>query len=286
MHVKYSALMNSLFVCFMYGLAIPLLFPISLLGLFVLYVAEKYSITYFFRKPPMFDEKMNTNAITTLQWAPVYMMFFGYWCLSNVQIFSNVTGIITSTLEPAATFHSMFSFHIDHALPLMLTGIFVLVIVSSDDITMQMLRAVGIAKEEEEDEVDEGLGTYWECLDEHDRLVWYLDETHLRKQLNITTIDDESYNLLKDGKPGKKQMRTTPNYEIISNPRYAERFQYVPIDFRDTEEEKENANMVAKILNLAYVPEAEHEAFQFRTSKSRSKRTAKVLKTVINEDNV
>lgn len=283
MHVKYSALMNMLFVCFMYGLAIPLLFPISLVGLTVLYFVEKFAITYFYRKPPMFDEKMNTLAITTLQWAPVYTMFFGYWCLSNVQLFTNTTGVITSTLVPAATYHSMFSFSVNQALPLMICGIFIVFLVGFDDLSTQLLIYIGVMSEDEEAEVDEGLGTYWECLDEHDRLVWYLDETHLRKQLGITTIDEDAYNLLKDGKPGKKQMRTTPNYEIVTNSRYAEKFQYVPIDFRDTEEEKENANMVAKILNLAYVPESEHEAFQFRTSKSRSKKTGKVLKTTINE---
>jgi len=32
MHFKYSGMMNVLFVCFMYGLAIPLLFPIALLA--------------------------------------------------------------------------------------------------------------------------------------------------------------------------------------------------------------------------------------------------------------
>lgn len=50
-------------------------------------------------------------------------------------------------------------------------------------------------------------------------------------------------------------MSTTPNYEMVSNPKYAEAFQYVQIHFRDTDEEKETSDMVLKILNLAYVPE-------------------------------
>jgi hypothetical protein len=84
MHFKYSGMMNSVFVCFMYGLAIPLLFPICLLGFTVLYTVEKLMITYFFRKPPMFDEKLNSSAITKMKYAPLFMMFFGYWCMSNV----------------------------------------------------------------------------------------------------------------------------------------------------------------------------------------------------------
>lgn len=63
MHFKYSGMMNVLFVTFMYGLAIPLLFPIALLAFSIQYFCEKLTITYFFRKPPMFDEKMNTGSI-------------------------------------------------------------------------------------------------------------------------------------------------------------------------------------------------------------------------------
>jgi len=63
-------------------------------------------------------------------------------------------------------------------------------------------------------------------------------------------------------------MPTTPNYEIVSNPRYAEAFQYVAIDFRDTEEEKETSDMVIRILNLAYTPEESVKNFTFKGSRS------------------
>ena len=133
----------------------------------------------------------------------------------------------------------------------------------------------------DEDEVDEGLGTYWECLDKHDRRVWYLDETHMQKNLGITTLDAKAYRILKEDKPGKKTMPTTPNYEIVSNPRYAAAFQYVPIDFRDTEEERETSDMVLKILNLAYTPESDAANFKFQASRSKKKSTKKGLETVI-----
>ena len=38
----------------------------------------------------MFDEKLNESAITTMKWAPVSMMVFGYWIMGNKQIFNNV----------------------------------------------------------------------------------------------------------------------------------------------------------------------------------------------------
>lgn len=123
MHVKYSAMMNMLFVCFMYGLAIPLLFFISLFAFTTLYGMEKLTITYFFRKPPMFDEKMNAGAIAKMKWAPAFMMFFGYWCLTNVQLFSNTSGEIYSTAEPVETYHKMWGFSVDQGLPLLIIGL-------------------------------------------------------------------------------------------------------------------------------------------------------------------
>jgi hypothetical protein len=41
MHFKYSAMLNTIFVSFMYGLALPLLFPIALLAIIILYIVER-----------------------------------------------------------------------------------------------------------------------------------------------------------------------------------------------------------------------------------------------------
>lgn len=152
----------------------------------------------------------------------------------------------------------------------MLVGLFTTFCFVFKTLVFGLLYKYKVIEEEEEDEVDEGLGTYWECLNHHDRREWMLDELNMQKNLNIQTIDDEAFYELRDGKPGKKLMSTTPNYEMVSNPKYAEAFQYVPIHFRDTEEEKETSNMVLTILNLAYVPEEVQSAFEFKSKSSIS----------------
>lgn len=90
MHFKYSSMLNTIFVSFMYGLALPLLFPIALLGIIVLYLVERIQITYVYKKPPMYDDKLNNATLSILKWAPFLMMMFGYWLMGNKQIFSNV----------------------------------------------------------------------------------------------------------------------------------------------------------------------------------------------------
>ncbi len=113
MHFKYSAMLNVTFVTFMYGLAIPLLFPIAMTYFIVLFVMEKLLITYFFKKPPMFDEKLNESAIGTLKWAPVFMMIFGYWMFGNRQIFENTVIERQYKSDPISTDHKGYDVRVD-----------------------------------------------------------------------------------------------------------------------------------------------------------------------------
>lgn len=75
--------MNTTFVTFMFGLNLPVLFPIAFLAFLVMYTMEKLTLTYYYKKPPMYDEKMNEAAVGILKWAPFAMMVFGFWTMGN-----------------------------------------------------------------------------------------------------------------------------------------------------------------------------------------------------------
>lgn len=124
MHFKYSSIMTTTFVTFMYGLALPLLFPIALLSFSALYTVERLTLTYYYRKPPMFDEKMNSAAISVLKWAPFFMMSFGYWCFGNKQIFSNELYPVVHEADPLVTNHDVFDFkEVNQTVPLFIFAI-------------------------------------------------------------------------------------------------------------------------------------------------------------------
>jgi len=91
----------------MFGLALPVLFPIALLAFFVLYVTEKLTLTYFYKKPPMYDEKLNDAALGILKWAPIAMMMFGFWIMGNMQLFSNSVGTKEFKNDPTVTNHNV-----------------------------------------------------------------------------------------------------------------------------------------------------------------------------------
>ena len=88
-HYKYSTILCITFVTMMYGLGIPILFPIGCLSFFTLYCMEKTLLHYAYREPPMYDEKLNNNALNILTFAPLLFLSFGYWMLSSKQLISN-----------------------------------------------------------------------------------------------------------------------------------------------------------------------------------------------------
>lgn len=54
-----------------------------------MYMVEKFALLYYYRKPPMYDDKLQKDAINLLRNAPVGMFILGYWALGNSAIFFN-----------------------------------------------------------------------------------------------------------------------------------------------------------------------------------------------------
>lgn len=82
-HFRYSTIMNTVFVCLMYGTALPILYPIALMSFVILYILERLLVFYYYKQPPVFDEKMTMNSISMMLWAPFFYMAFSYWFLGN-----------------------------------------------------------------------------------------------------------------------------------------------------------------------------------------------------------
>ena len=73
----------------LYGLAMPMLFPIAALSYFIFYSVERYGIAYTYQMPPAMDDTLTKNALSKLSWAPVLLLLNGFWVLSNKQIFDS-----------------------------------------------------------------------------------------------------------------------------------------------------------------------------------------------------
>ena len=82
-HFKYSSMLNTVYVTLMYGIGLPILFPIAAFTLFNLWVCERISIAYFSKLTPALDDTLTINALSVLKWAPLLLLMNCYWMLSN-----------------------------------------------------------------------------------------------------------------------------------------------------------------------------------------------------------
>lgn len=82
-HLRFSTIMNMIFVCFMYGTALPVLYPLAMWAFFVLFTLERVLVCYYYKQPPNLDDKLTQNALGILAWAPILHMMFSYWFLGN-----------------------------------------------------------------------------------------------------------------------------------------------------------------------------------------------------------
>lgn len=87
MSYRYSAILVCTWIVMMYGIALPIMFPIGAITMFNYYVVDRLLIAYYFRRPPIYDDKLNKYALGTLKYAPVLLLFFGYWTIGNMQVF-------------------------------------------------------------------------------------------------------------------------------------------------------------------------------------------------------
>ena len=82
-------LLNFTMTCFLFGAGLPVLFPVTLLCLIVLYVFEKKTIARLARLPKNFNPKMNDEIVSTFLIGPILYSAIGYWMYSNQQVVGN-----------------------------------------------------------------------------------------------------------------------------------------------------------------------------------------------------
>jgi len=89
LHFKYSSILNITFIAMMFGAGMPVLFPVAAASLITLYFLEKFMLYYVYQAPPAYDEKLNNAVLGLLSYAPLFLLSFGFWILSNKQINQN-----------------------------------------------------------------------------------------------------------------------------------------------------------------------------------------------------
>lgn len=108
----------------MYGLAMPLLFPIACLTLLSQWFSERIQIAYTVRQPPAMDNSLSNNALKQIRWAPMFLLFNGFWITDNQQMFRGKWDYIMKETDPMKSNHFIHDLQITQSAPLFIMVFF------------------------------------------------------------------------------------------------------------------------------------------------------------------
>ena len=83
MHAKYAFILLTVFMTQLFGLGLPILYPIALIGFIIFYYTEMYMLHYSYRSPPCYDEKLNQKILYSLEFSPIVCNIMSVWQISN-----------------------------------------------------------------------------------------------------------------------------------------------------------------------------------------------------------
>lgn len=106
-HFKYSIILNTTFVTMMYGLGLPILFPVAAFAYFIFWSTERYQMAYTYQMPPALDDTLTKNTLNMLSYSPILFLFNGLWMISNHQIFGRDVNKISDTNDIMLTGHTV-----------------------------------------------------------------------------------------------------------------------------------------------------------------------------------
>lgn len=98
-------MLNVVFVCMMYGLAMPVLFPIGCVFLINSFICERVQLAYIVRCPPQMGDTMINQFIQIVKLAPILLILNGWWMLDNQQIFANKWNYLLKSFQPMPSGH-------------------------------------------------------------------------------------------------------------------------------------------------------------------------------------
>ena len=82
-HFKFANLLVVIYVSMMYGLGMPILYPIAAVNFMNQYMCERFILAYFMKQPPVLNDRIIQNFMENLKFAPLFFLGNGYWMFSN-----------------------------------------------------------------------------------------------------------------------------------------------------------------------------------------------------------
>jgi hypothetical protein len=93
--LRYSQILNVVFICLLYGSGLPLLFVSTFLNLIIIYWLDKFFLLKICKNPKNFDDKLEISVRRVLYIILVIHLGVAVWVYGNPLIFGSLPGIDT-----------------------------------------------------------------------------------------------------------------------------------------------------------------------------------------------
>lgn len=77
------------FITLIFGPALPVLYIISLISIGSAYFIDRLALTYFYRLPPKYSDKLTLLNLKIMSFAPIISLIYTFWLYDNQQMFGN-----------------------------------------------------------------------------------------------------------------------------------------------------------------------------------------------------
>ena len=153
------------YVTMMYGLGLPILFPIAFLTFMVMLMFERYHLAYTFYQPPVMCAASTDRALALLSYTPFILLANGFWMLSNRQMFENVVNQITYSNSNMPSAHTLStSMQANHATPIALIAFFLLFLAVIRHLFPEWMKQQGFTISSVSLKVKENLPNFFKAL--------------------------------------------------------------------------------------------------------------------------
>ena len=238
----YNKVLLNVMVSMMLGFGLPILFPLVLIFIIVIYFSYKVALLYWFQKPPQFDDSLSKLFMYNLKYGAVLYCGFAYWMLCNRQMFENYVLPKDYQDQVEDHGHTLFYNPSNHTYILLVMFFVIIAFLLFYEIFYDCFNVFFETSMKRELQHLEGLYNFYSSISNKNLEMWISEERMIRNQYDYKIIFDETYNRLLQEKTMRninqkysqkilmdKGLFDDSSYYIMTIPYYYEQVGYIPV---------------------------------------------------------
>lgn len=234
-HFKYSEMLNITFLAMLYGFGMPIMYPMAMVIVSNQRLCERIQVAYNYRQPPAMDDSLSNSVLTIMKYAPIMLLFNGYWLMDNQQFFENKWHYKDKVTENMLADHPVFfPPKINQSSPLfIMCATCVIIIIITSIVPNELLLKWGFTMSVDELEVDEDLPNFFEALmlSEAEKIV--SENRQMMNEFGFELAESWLIEKLDNTQWPEKSIQGTPWYNVLCNSKYVEDFAWLGPHVKD-----------------------------------------------------